>query len=138
MLDAVIEGLLGLLDGAISDRRTRRRAEKRRAGFADGADVKMRCSLRRPADSGTWTHGTLRPAADGVVWRARLNRDEPIALSPRTVSWAGSRPAGREDRLAIPTAMEVVTLDDGGSRLELAVLTSDLTALREILGTRRK
>ncbi|MFI5588471.1 hypothetical protein ACIA5G_25695 [Amycolatopsis sp. NPDC051758] len=132
MLDVLIDGLLGgLVDGATTRRRARKKAERRQRDFAAGADVKLPCSLRRPPGSGSWAHGTLRLAPDGAIWRPRLNRGDPVTLSPRSVSWLGTHSAEPGHGLFLATAMTVAVLDAGGHRLELAVLSKDVTLLRK-------
>jgi hypothetical protein len=130
MLDSLIESLLGgLIDGATSRRRARKKADRRQHDFAAGADVTMPCSLRRLPGSGTWTHGTLRLSPDGATWRPRLNRGAPLALPSRTFSWVGTHPAEPGHGLLLATAMTVVVLNADGDRLELAVLSKDVTLL---------
>jgi hypothetical protein len=132
VLDVLIESLLGgLIDGATTRRRARKKAERRQIGFAAGTDVKLPCSLRRRPGSGNWTHGTLRLSPDGATWRARLNRGDPVTLSPRTVSWLDEHPAEPGHGLFLATAMTVAVLDADGHRLELAVLSKDVTLLRK-------
>ncbi len=130
MLDVLIEGLLGgLIDGATSRRRARKKAERRQHDFAAGANVTMPCSLRRPPGSGAWTHGTLRLSPDGATWRPRLNRGDPVTLPSRTVSWVGTHPAEPGHGLFLATATTVAVLNADGHRLELAVLSKDVTLL---------
>jgi hypothetical protein len=61
----------------------------------------MHCSLRRPIDSSS------------------------------TASWIDLHPAGPGDGLITSMAMAVAVLNAGGRRLELAVLTKDVTLLRK-------
>jgi hypothetical protein len=133
MLDVFIEGLVGnLIASVITRRRARKKAEQRQTKFAAGADVKMHCSLRWPIDSSSWSHGILRLSPNGATWRARLNRGEPVDLTPRTASWIDLHPVGPGDGLITSMAMAVAVLNAGGRRLELAVLTKDVTLLRKI------
>jgi len=135
MLDAIFEGLIGgLIGGAIARRRERKKAEQRQTEFAAGADVKMHCSLRWPMDSRSWSHGILRLSPNAATWRARLNRGEPLDLSPRSASWIDLRPVGTGDGLHTSMAMAIAVLNAGGRRLELAVLAKDVTLLRKIFG----
>jgi hypothetical protein len=135
MLGSLIEGLIGaLIAGAVTRRRERKKAEKRQIKFAAGADVRMHCSLRWPIDSSSWSHGILRLSPNGATWRARLNRGEPLALSPHAASWIELRPVGPGDGLITSMAMSIAVLNAGGRRLELAVLPKDVTLLRKTFG----
>ena len=135
MLDALVESLIGgLIGGAIMRRRERKKAEQRQTEFAAGADVKMHCSLRRPMDSSSWSHGILRLSPYAATWRARLNRGEPVELSPHNASWIDLRPVGTGDGLHTSMAMAIAVLDAGGHRLELAVLAKDVALLRKMFG----
>lgn len=134
----MIGGCLGSLIGdLLATRLERRRARRRQVRFVTGAGARMHCALRRPIRSASWSHGMLTISSTQAVWRARLKRGVPITLVPATTSFLAQYAATPDHGLYTTMPMSIVVLNDGGQRLELAVLDEDTSLLHNLFGPGR-
>jgi hypothetical protein len=136
MLEGLAEGCLGcvgqILGEALGDAITSRRNKRVQAVFTGGHEVRMHCSVRRPAESADWSHGLLTVSITGGTWRARYKRGDRVTVQPATTSYLEHHPVTPADGLKTTLPMTVIVFNHSGQRLELAVMNKDVSMLRKV------